>query len=163
MDIVYRLKKDEKRAAIDSLKNYDLDYQGGILQYYFTPNRRHADDVNFKIGCTPLEKLETLGDQWGTQLFAKDEGANPSGCFKDRETLMAALHSRSIGKEKAVIYSSGNAAASAALFAAQLNFKLVTCVAGDTYPEKVEYIRNLGSDVIRIGDDATNYESGYQN
>ncbi|MFZ6053284.1 pyridoxal-phosphate dependent enzyme [Halocola ammonii] len=162
MDMVYRLKKNEKASAIESLLIFDLESTQGILQYYFTPYRHHADDVNLKIGCTPFEKLEKLGKQWGTTIFAKDEGANPSGCFKDRETLMTALHSRSIGKEKAVIYSSGNAAASAALFAAHLRFKLVTCVAGDTYPEKVEYIRNLGSDVIRIGDDKTNYESGYR-
>jgi threonine synthase len=162
MDIVYRMKKSEKKEAIDSLRNYDLANSLGVLQYYFNPNKKHAQDVKFKVGCTPFEKLDNLGEKWQTNIFAKDEGANPSGCFKDRETMMTALHSRSIEKEKVVIYSSGNAAASAALFAAEMGFHLITCVAGDTYPEKVDYIRNLGSDVIRIGDERTNYESGYR-
>lgn len=162
MDINYRMTPSEKKEAIRSLEHYKMGDPQGILQYYFTPNREHAGEVKLKVGLTPFIELGHLSKKYDTGIYLKNEGANPSGCFKDRETLMAALHSKSLKKQKAVIYSSGNAAASAALFAAHLDFKLITCVAGDTYPEKINYIRERGSDVIVIGGPQTNYEEGYR-
>ena len=36
------------------------------------------------IGNTPLVELESFSPRPGVQLFAKMEGANPSGSLKDR-------------------------------------------------------------------------------
>lgn len=162
IDVKYRLSPAEEIEAIQAFEDYDLDHPDGILQYFFTPHPEYAHYVDLKVGLTEFLPLHNLSRSYGPKIFLKNEGGNPSGCFKDRETLMAALHSMAEGKQKAVIYSSGNAAASAALFAARLNFQLITCVAGDTYPEKINYIREKGSSVIRIGDRKTNFEEGYR-
>jgi threonine synthase len=103
-----------------------------------------------------------MSDDLGCQVYLKDEGTNPSGCFKDRETTMCLLNSIRRNLRNAVIYSSGNAAASAAIFAQKIDFHLVTFVAGDTYPEKIDFIRHHGSDVVVIGDSNTNFETGFR-
>lgn len=89
----------------------------------------------------------------------KNEGANPRGCFKDRETMLCLLNSKNNGFKKAVIYSSGNAAA---YYIERTVRQLLTFVAGDTYPEKINFIRSHGSDVVVIGDKETNFESDYR-
>ncbi len=162
IDVTYQLSPEEKARAVQSYQHYDLNDPRGILQYFFTPHWGQAGQIDLQVGLTPFFSLDHLSESYGPMICLKNEGENPSGCFKDRETVMAALHSLAKHKKKAVIYSSGNAAASASLFAAGLGFQLITCVAGDTYPEKVEYIRKKGSAVIRIGDEHTNYEEGYR-
>src|SRR5690606_20913108 len=141
---------------------YNLDAPGGMMQYTLLPHRSFAHHLKLRIGTTPLFNLPILSQLYKRELFIKDEGKNPGGSFKDRETAVAALHSLALGNDGAIIYSSGNAAASAALIARHLNIKLITCVPGDTYGEKVDYIRHQGSDVVRLGNKKTNYEEGYR-
>lgn len=162
VDVWYTLTPSEKKRAAMAIRNYDMEHPSGILQYVLTPHPEYRQKINLKIGLTPFIPLQHLGQMYGADLFLKDEGDNPGGSFKDRETAMAALHSLATGQKKAVIYSSGNAAASASLLAAHLGFRLITCVAGNTYPEKVNYIRQRGSDVILIGDSNTTFEEGYR-
>jgi len=162
LDVSYSLSPAQETLAAEALRQYDLNHPLGILQYVFVPHNEHLKAIDLKIGLTPFIPLNKLSESYGAEIFLKNEGDNLSGCFKDRETMMAALHSISIGKKKAVIYSSGNAAASAALFAAHLGFGLITCVGGNTYDEKINYIRARGSHVIRIGDEHTSFEEGYR-
>jgi|GEM_PF-1122488 len=162
LDVICSFDSEQREQAIRGLANYDMHHPSGILQYIFTPHTSHYPNLPFRIGLTPLLALDNLSEDYEAKIFLKNEGDNPSGCFKDRETIMAALHSKATGQDKAVIYSSGNAAASAALLASEMNFGLITCVAGDTYSEKVHYIRKKGSDVIRIGGPKTTFEEGYR-
>ncbi len=162
LDVKCQLLEKERKAAVAAFKDFDLDHQKGILQYFFTPHSEFTDCVKLKVGLTSFFELPQLGAAFDARVFIKNEGDNPSGCFKDRETLMAALHSLAEGKRQIVIYSSGNAAASAALFADRLGLKLITCVAGDTYPEKIDYIQQRGAAVIRIGTKKTSFEEGYR-
>lgn len=162
LGVTCQLSPEEIQEARMAFWDYDVHHPQGILQYFLTPHQQYKEAIDFKVGGTSFIPLEKLSQYYGTQVFLKNEAGNPSGCFKDRETVMAALHSMAQHLKKAVIYSSGNAAASAALFANHLDFQLITCVAGDTYPEKIEYIRKKGSAVIRIGDQHTNFEEGYR-
>ncbi len=159
LQMVYnaRIKQQLQRSYSD----FDLNHPEGILQYAGLPNRPEDHHSVLPVGLTPLLHLNNLSRLYNVNLFLKAEGFNPSGCFKDRETLMCLLNSINNGKEKAVIYSSGNAAASAAVFAQHSGFKLITFVSGDTYPEKIDYIRKHGSDVIVIGNETTTFEDGY--
>jgi threonine synthase len=162
LDLNYSLPEHEKAVAVRAIEQYDLSHPSGILQYYFTPHSGYIGQIGLKVGLTPFIALEQMGEQYGARIFIKNEGDNPSGCFKDRETVMAALNSLANGKKKAVIYSSGNAAASASLFAAHLGIQLITCVAGNTARGKTDFIRNTGSDVIQIGNRKTTFEDGYR-
>ena len=162
LDVNYYLPENEKPGAVSAVEQYNLNHPSGILQYFFTPYSGHIRQIDLAAGLTPLITLEHIGEQYGARIYMKNEGDNPSGCFKDRETVMAALNSIANGKKKAVIYSSGNAAASASLFAAHLGMQLITCVAGNTGRGKTDFIRNAGSDVIQIGDRNTTFEEGYR-
>ena len=147
-----------RRAFID----YEFDSGQGMLQYPLLPYRQHAPAHLFPVGATPLHRLDALSDHYERDIYIKNEGDNPSGCFKDRETLACLLNSRRKGFKKAVIYSSGNAAASAALFAEHLGIQLITFVAGDTYGEKIRYIQEHGSDVVVVGGPHTTFEEGFR-
>ncbi|MDZ7846921.1 MAG: pyridoxal-phosphate dependent enzyme [Owenweeksia sp.] len=114
------------------------------------------------VGLTPLFALPGLSEHFGHNIYIKSEGHNPSGCFKDRETALCMLNARRLGYKRAVIFSSGNAAASAAIAIQHTDFHLITLVSGDTYEDKIDYIRDHGSDVIVIGDDRINFETGYR-
>ncbi len=162
LDVQLNMDAKERQKARKSVYRYRFDHPLGILQYAALPFRRFFPKGMRPVGMTNLYRLNYLDAKKKGNLFLKNEGDNPSGCFKDRETLMCLLNTRNRQWEKAVIYSSGNAAASAALFAQKLNLDLVTFVAGDTYEEKIEYIRNHGSDVIVIGDENTNFEEGFR-
>lgn len=148
--------------AMKSFRSYSFDHHQGIAQYKALPFRSWYPDNLEPIGMTPLHFLENLSTRYGASIYIKNEGNNPSGCFKDRETLLALLNTRRRGLRHAVIYSSGNAAASAAILAQKLDIQLITFVAGDTYPEKIEFIQEHGSDVIVVGDENTNFETGFR-
>lgn len=152
----------ERNRIIQSALNYQFDHPRGMLQYGGLPFHQLAPPALEAVGMTGFYPLQHFGKTAPGTIYVKNEGDNPSGCFKDRETLMCLLHMRARDGQKAVIYSSGNAAASAALFARQSGFSLVTFVAGDTYDEKIEYIQKQGSDVIVMGDASTNFEEGYR-
>lgn len=162
MDLKMIYSSRSKKVLRESVASFDLTDSRGVLQYAGLPNCNLNNIPALKVGLTPLLKLDAFSQDYGCEVYAKAEGLNPSGCFKDRETLMCLLNSRHRKFKKAVIYSSGNAAASASIFAQKTNFDLVTFVAGDTYEDKIEYIRQHGSDVIVIGDETTNFEQGYR-
>jgi threonine synthase len=145
-----------------SYEDYDLKHEKGILQYAGLPNVENATSLFDTIGNTELFQMPELSKQLGAKIYVKNEGNNPSGCFKDRETVACFLNAKSQNIHKAVIYSSGNAAASAALFAQFSDIKLVTFVPGDTYDEKIDYIRDHGAHVIVVGDEHTSFEEGYR-
>lgn len=161
-DVKYSLTEKDVHRALQAFRAYRMDHPRGMLQYTLMPHQPFSAQLKLRIGGTPFFELPELSGRYKRVLYIKDEGRNPGGSFKDRETAMAALNALATGRDRAVIYSSGNAAASAALLANQLDLALITCVSGDTYTEKVDYIRKLGSDVVRIGDSHTNYEQGYR-
>lgn len=152
----------DKRRIKNSFEDYNLSDNLGMLQYEALPGLSFVKEDELKVGNTPLLALNNLADSINNQTFIKVEGHNPSGCFKDRETMMCLLNSRKLGLDSAVIYSSGNAAASAAVFAQHHHMHLITFVSGDTYREKIDFIKDRGADVIVIGDDHTNFEEGYR-
>ncbi|MCB9266364.1 MAG: pyridoxal-phosphate dependent enzyme [Lewinellaceae bacterium] len=162
LGIEFELDEADERRGRQSFLDYDFDSSQGILQYALLPFAAQGPGAPETAGLTPLYHLRHLSACYGSEVYIKNEGDNPSGCFKDRETLLCLLNARRKKAEHAVIYSSGNAAASAALFARNSRLHLLTFVAGDTYEEKIEYIRNHGSDVIVIGEENTNFEEGYR-
>lgn len=158
----FQLSASEIQGAHLAFQDYDFQDPRGMLQYPLIPNRAYADEVGLTVGLTPLHLLKSFSKGSRVQVFIKDEGQNPSGCFKDRETLACLLNTRRKGLRRAVIYSSGNAAGSAALFARRQQMHLITFVPGDTYPEKIAYIQKCGSDVIVIGKAQTSFEEGFR-
>ena len=77
--------------------------------------------VELGEGDTPLVRLENVTrDLPGEiELYAKYEGTNPTGSFKDRGMTVAVTHAVQSGAEAIICASTGNTSASAAAYAAR--------------------------------------------
>ncbi len=72
-------------------------------------------------GATPLLRLQNLDGlkEREIRLYAKYEGLNPTGSFKDRGMTMALTQAASEGARAVICASTGNTSASAAAYAAR--------------------------------------------
>lgn len=83
-------------------------------------------------GGTPLLPLPRVAARLGMErLWAKDEGRNPTGTFKDRGLSVAVARAAELGLEGLIVPSAGNAGASAAAFAARHRLPLVVVIPRD--------------------------------
>jgi threonine synthase len=94
----------------------------GVLKRYgkYLPVSEKTPHVNMEEGSTPLVRLERLGDELEIELWAKLEGCNPSGSFKDRGMVLAVAKALEDGARAIVCASTGNTSASAAAYAANV-------------------------------------------
>ena len=95
----------------------------GLIEKYRDrlPVDEGAVIVSLQEGNTPLIRLDRLANRFGGKLglYAKFEGLNPTGSFKDRGMTMAVSKAVS-NKAKAIICAStGNTSAAAAAYAAR--------------------------------------------
>jgi len=75
--------------------------------------------VSLGEGLTPIMKTDRLAAHLGvSQLWVKDEGANPTGSFKDRGMSCALSMCLELGLSKIAVASAGNAGSSLAAYAA---------------------------------------------
>ncbi|MEW6582761.1 MAG: threonine synthase [Actinomycetota bacterium] len=79
--------------------------------------------VSIGEGGTPLLPLPRLGERFGVELFAKLEGMNPTGSFKDRGMTVAISRAVEDGAEAVICASTGNTSASAAAYAARAGIR----------------------------------------
>lgn len=97
-------------------------YRGLIHQYReFMPLGPEVEPVTLNEGATPLLRLSNLERELETpvELYAKFEGTNPTGSFKDRGMTVAVTHAVSEGAKAIICASTGNTSASAAAYAAR--------------------------------------------
>ncbi|MDR1917271.1 MAG: threonine synthase [Synergistaceae bacterium] len=94
----------------------------GVLKRYGAqlPISNKTPDVNLEEGSTPLVRLDRIGNDLGVELWAKLEGCNPSGSFKDRGMVLAVAKALEDGARALVCASTGNTSASAAAYAAHV-------------------------------------------
>ncbi|WP_144922831.1 threonine synthase [Halorubrum salsamenti] len=76
--------------------------------------------VSLGEGATPLVECPALADAMDVgRVLLKDEGANPTGTFKDRGQSLATTAARQHGAEEVALNSAGNAGQAAAAYAAR--------------------------------------------
>jgi threonine synthase len=76
--------------------------------------------VSLGEGATPLVECPALADAMGVgRVLLKDEGANPTGTFKDRGQSLAMTAARQHGAAEVALNSAGNAGQAAAAYAAR--------------------------------------------
>lgn len=103
--------------------------------------------VTLGEGWTPLLVLPRLGERLGCgPLYAKDEGRNPSGTFKDRGASVALTRLRELGIQTVVHASSGNAAGAWAMYAARAGIRCVNLLPGDVLPASLKQSTLAGAD-----------------
>jgi threonine synthase len=79
--------------------------------------------VSIGEGSTPLLALPRLGERFGVELYAKVEGMNPTGSFKDRGMTVAISKALEAGSQAVICASTGNTSASAAAYAARAGMR----------------------------------------
>ncbi|HEY7744170.1 MAG TPA: pyridoxal-phosphate dependent enzyme, partial [Burkholderiales bacterium] len=86
--------------------------------------------VSLNEGATPLIALRNLPAlvRKRVAIYAKFEGANPTGSFKDRGMTMAVTRAVEEGARAIICASTGNTSASAAAYAARAGLKCVVLI-----------------------------------
>lgn len=110
-------------------------------------------------GDTPLVRLEKLpGADRDVAVYAKCEGLNPTGSFKDRGMTMALTQALSEGSRAVLCASTGNTSASAAAYAARAGMACYVLIPdGKIALGKLAQAMMHGAVVIRI---AGNFDAG---
>lgn len=104
-----------------------------------------------EVGDTPLEKAEKFGEEVGlTSLWIKREDLNPTGCFKDRESVVIISAAVEKGHKSVYIVSSGNAALSTAKFAKEAGIECLCYVPEKTSQDKQDLIKKFGANLELI-------------
>ena len=144
--ILKRLNKyDLKSAPISSQKYLD-----------FLPISDFRKVITLQEGGTPLYKIDKLAKKYKLKnLYLKNEGANPTGVFKDRGSFVEITKAIEAGAKVLIIASSGNMAASAAAYASKAGLRIIVLVPEETPIGKLSQIISYGALVIKIRGDYT--------
>ena len=112
----------------------------------------HIEPVSLHEGGTPLYHLKRLGDEMGLKyLYAKHEGMNPSGSFKDRGMTVGVSMAIQLKKKSVACASTGNTSASLAVYAAKAGIPAVVLLpAGHVAVGKIAQALMHGAKVISI-------------
>src|SRR5690348_16750837 len=111
------LKKlwSDRRASLDPAD------QSGVWRFReILPEISAQQIITIKEGNTPVYELPRCAKSAGVQqLFAKHQGMNPTGSFKDTGMTVAASFARHAGYRWVACASTGNTSASMAAYAAR--------------------------------------------
>jgi threonine synthase len=110
------------------------------------------EPVTLQEGGTPLYHLKRLGEEMGLpNLYAKHEGMNPSGSFKDRGMTVGVSMALQLGKKSVACASTGNTSASLAVYAAKAGIPAVVLLpAGKVAVGKIAQALMHGARVISV-------------
>jgi len=107
--------------------------------------------VTLGEGGTPLIRATRLAEKLGLRnLYLKDETRNPTGSFKDRAMSVSVSMARFFGYKRAVIASSGNAAASLAAYGAKAGLEVYALVPHFAARGKIAQLLMYGARVVRV-------------
>jgi threonine synthase len=151
LDAVYDYEKIAAGLDLDALRAVGA----GLKKYRnFFPIADFIDELDLQEGGTPLYHAEKLGGKLGlTNLFVKNEGANPTGVFKDRGSVIEMIKAWELGARAVIVASSGNMAASCAAYAARAGLKCFVLIPDETPVGKLAQMLEYGAHVIKIRGD----------
>nr|WP_224450480.1 threonine synthase [Haloprofundus salilacus] len=124
----------------------------------FLPVDTEAMPVTLDEGGTDLLDAPRLGAELGVDVSVKNDGRNPTGCFKDRATSVAVTKARHAGRNVITCASTGNAAASLAGYAARAGLDCRIFVPESAPEGKLVQPRVYGADVLAV---AGSYDEAY--
>ncbi|MGD9600315.1 MAG: threonine synthase [Gammaproteobacteria bacterium] len=127
----------------------------GLIERYRARLPVGADTriISLTEGDTPLVPLDNVARATGrdVQIFAKFEGLNPTGSFKDRGMTMAVTQAVAEGTRAIICASTGNTSASAAAYAARAGIRCFVLIPeGKIALGKLAQAMIQGSVVIQI-------------
>jgi cysteine synthase B len=111
-----------------------------------------SPDLIAAIGNTPMVELRRLAPSPDVRIFAKLEGANPSGSVKDRIARAMIDEARAGGALRpgqAILEpSSGNTGISLAMIGALLGHPVRIVMPDNTTPERAQLLRLYGAEIV---------------
>ena len=111
-----------------------------------------ARDIVASIGNTPMVELGRLAPRPGVRLFAKLEGANPTGSVKDRVARAMLDDARARGAlvpgQTIIEPSSGNTGISLAMVASRLGNPVRIVMPDNTTAERVALLQLAGVEIV---------------
>jgi threonine synthase len=110
-----------KRLWLGRRASTNLVDQSGVWRFReILPEISQPQIITIREGNTPLYSLPHCAQSAGVQqLFAKHQGMNPTGSFKDTGMTVAASFARQAGYKWVACASTGNTSASMAAYAAR--------------------------------------------
>lgn len=129
-----------------------MNWPGLIKQYQsYLPVTDQTPALTLQEGNTPLVHLAHLSEQLGIELYAKIEGANPTGSFKDRGMVMAVAKAVEAGSESIICASTGNTSAAAAAYAAKAGIRAIIVIPnGKVALGKLAQAMMYGAQIVEI-------------
>jgi len=118
-------------------------------------------DVFDAIGHTPLVGMPRMSPKPGVRLWAKLEGANPTGSTKDRiarKMVEVAEASGELTQDKTILEpSSGNTGIALAMVAKLKGYRLTVVIPDNASEERISLLELFGAEVVYSpGDKGTN-------
>lgn len=149
LDFVYDYKSISGMIDWDRYPKTSMD----VWKYHeLLPIRDPSKRISMKEGGTPLLKLNRIGEELGCkELYAKIEGRNPTGSFKDRGMTVGVTRALELKQKAAACASTGNTAASLAAYSNRADlpcyvFMYESKVGGG----KLDQIRFYGAHIINV-------------
>lgn len=106
-----------------------MAWQGLLKEYTeYLPVNENTPMISLHEGNTPLIKLEKISEKYGIEAYAKIEGINPTGSFKDRGMVMAIAKAIEDGAKTVICASTGNTSASASAYAARAGLRSIIII-----------------------------------
>lgn len=107
--------------------------------------------VSMNEGGTPLYRCTRLAERTGIQrLYIKNEGANPTGVFKDRGSLVELTKAKEQGAKAVCVASTGNMAASVAAYSSLAGLPCYVLVPEGTAIGKMAQALSYGARLLQV-------------
>ncbi|MBW9223210.1 threonine synthase, partial [Methanothermococcus sp. SCGC AD-155-E23] len=125
----------------------------GVWRYLeYLPVKNPESIVSLYEGGTPLYRCKNLGEELGLkELYVKNEGANPTGSFKDRGMTVGVTRAGELGVDVVGCASTGNTSASLAAYSARAGKKCIVLLPGGNVAlGKLAQAMFYGAKVIQV-------------
>jgi threonine synthase len=140
-----------KKLNIYALKTAPIS----ALKYMaFYPIDDYENAVSLQEGGTPLIHAKNFERDHGMKnVYIKNEALNPTGCFKDRGTLVEVTKAKEMGAKAICLASTGNMAASVSAYATASGIDCFVLVPENTPSGKLAQTLSYGAKVIKLRGD----------
>ena len=141
----------DRRVTVEQRANLTL--RGHSMWRYreFLPLAGAEEPVSLGEGGTPLLRSQRLADRLGvSDLWIKDEAANPTGSFKARGLAAAVTRAQLAGVRSYTLPTAGNAGVAAAAYGARAGATVRVYAPKSTPAPLLGQMRAYGAEVITI-------------
>ncbi len=148
LDVVYNYSFIKQRLNLYALKNSPISALKYLTLY---PILNLEKIITLNEGGTPLHHCRNLSKRYKIKnLYIKNEGANPTGVFKDRGTLVEVTKALEMGAKAVCLASTGNMAASVAAYCTIAKMPCYVLVPEGTPIGKLAQTLSYGARIIQV-------------